>query len=154
MYYQNPPSPPGPQAPQSLAAPQAAQPFLPPSPPSPPALPAMPGAPPSPQELQRVGLEQPKRPTSPGIHRGRIEPRTLRFFTNGVSRFRFHTEDPSASLISCVMFRETTASLPADALSADKRLELRGYSRPNNWVDRNGAPHADTDFVVTALGVL
>ena len=150
MYNQNPPSPPGPQAPQSFAAPHAAQPF----PPSPPTLPAIPGAPLSPQEPPRVAYGQTKRPTSPGIHRGRIEPRTLKFFTNGVSRFRFRTEDPSAPLISCVMFRETTATLPADALSADKRLELRGYSRPNIWVDRNGAPHADTDFVVTALGVL
>lgn len=151
MYFQNPPSPPGPQAPLGSAAPQAAQPLL---PSSPPALPICPSTPPLPQDPPRAVLPNPRqssKPTAPGVLRGHIVPQTLRFFNNGVSRFRFFLDDSKSPIVSCVMFRTTTDSFPSDAFSKGAPLELRGYAKSNNWVDKKGNAHADTDFVVTAL---
>lgn len=151
MYYQNPPSFPEHQMPQGLAAPQAAQPLL---PSSPPALPAFPSAAPLSQASPRAELPNPRpssRPTAPGVLHGHIVPQTLRFFSNGVSRFRFFLDDSKTPIVSCVMFRTTTDSFPSDALSKGAPLELHGYAKANNWIDKKGNAHADTDFVVTSL---
>lgn len=151
MYFQNPPSPPGPQTPQGPAAPQASQPLL---PPSPPALPAYPSAAPLPQASPRAVLLDPglsSRPTAPGVLRGQVVPQTLRFFANGVSRFRFRPDVPDAQPVSCVIFKNASESLPADALSVGRHLELRGYARKNHWIDRQGNAHDGTDFVVNSI---
>lgn len=151
MYFQNPPSPPGPQAPLGSAAPQAAQPLL---PPIPPALPVYPSAVSQPQGTPRAVLPDPRpssRLTAPGVLRGKIVPQTLRFFNNGVSRFRFRPDVPDAQPVSCVIFKNASESLPADAFSVGRHLELRGYARKNHWTDRQGNAHDGTDFVVNSI---
>ena len=151
MYFQNPPSPQGPHAPQGLAAPQTAQPLLPPSPPTLPATPPLQTSPQSSTLAQRPASDSSPRTLASGSLRGQIVPQSLRYYSNGVSRFRFCTDDPAVQLISCVMFKNTSESLPAGALSVGRHLELRGYVRANNWTDKQGNAHSGKDFVVKTL---
>ena len=82
---------------------------------------------------------------------GTIEQNTLRFFNNGVTRFKLRNDDPNMPVASCVMFRSMTKSLPPDLLSVGKRLEVQGFSRQNNWEDKHGNTHVDMDFVVVFM---
>ena len=137
------------QAPCAQGAQQPFPAYAMPTPPTPPALPLSAQTPQSPVP-SRSSLQ--KSPQPPGRKQaslnGSIEQDSLRFFNNGVTRFKFRQDNPGVPLASCVMFRSVTNTLPADLLSLGKRLEVRGFSRQNTWTDKRGNTHSDVDFVV------
>ena len=78
------------------------------------------------------------------VMEGTIEPGSLRLYGRGVTRFRFRSTDPTEPTVSCVSF---DANLSTELLTRGKRLRISGYLRENQWTDRQGCVHADTDFV-------
>ena len=108
----------------------------------------------SPPEPRPIPAPQPGFQTAAPVRENRqtingtIEQNTLRFFNNGVTRFKLRKDGPNGPLASCVMFRSTANAVPPDLLSLGKRLEVQGFPRQNNWTDKHGNTHADVDFVV------
>ena len=78
------------------------------------------------------------------VMEGTIEPGSLRLFGRGVTRFRFRSANPAEPTVSCVSF---DANLSTELLTRGKRLRISGYLRENQWTDRMGCVHEDTDFV-------
>lgn len=103
-----------------------------------------------PQEMLPAPKPAPA-PRKQATFNGIIESETLRFFNNGVARFKIRKDNPNEPLASCVMFRTASRSLPVEILSRAKRLEVRGFFRQNSWTDKKGNQHSDMDFVVVKL---
>lgn len=111
-----------------------------------------------------VPLEQPCFPTVVQHHRlkrnhvqpsiilyGSIKSDTLRIFPRGVVRFKLHGDGLDSAPVSCVMFRTDANKLPTEYLVRGGKLEVKGYFRTNEWNDKKGIQHKDTDFVVVSI---
>lgn len=121
-------------------------PSLPPTPPTVPIIRSVPShlnAPPFP------GTPQAPPPTV--IFQGAIESSSIRMFSKGVIRFKLKRSEPGEPSLPCVMFGKTTATLSPELLSPGKPMEIRGFTRLNTWVDKQGHTHKDLDFVVLSV---
>ncbi len=81
---------------------------------------------------------------------GSIEMNSLRFFMNGVIRFVFRADNIPGP-VSCVVFGAKASASSEELFSLKKQLAIKGFYRHNEWTDKNGHLHVDTDFVVRDL---